>query len=82
MEFDNGLLAGLEYSVARERYPSVPVPLHDSVYEQESALRFRYRAEVVLSKLLSEHGENATIAVVSPRRNDQPALSGVSEASG
>lgn len=65
MEFDNGLLAGLEYSVARERYPSVPVPLHESVYEQESALRFRYRAEVVLSKLLSEHGENAAIAVVS-----------------
>ena len=32
---------------------------------QESALRFRYRAEVVLSKLLSEHGENATITVVS-----------------
>lgn len=65
MEFDNGLIAGLKHSVADEKYPRVEVPLHLSVYEQESALAFRYRAEYMLSKLISDNEEDSTVAVVT-----------------
>lgn len=65
MEFNNGLIAGLKHSVAKEKYPQVKVPIHSSVYEQESMLEFRYRAEYVLSKLLSENDDDSTIAVVT-----------------
>ena len=65
MEFNNGLIAGLTHSAADEKYPKVEVPLHLSVYEQESALEFRYRAEYMLSKLLSENEDNSTVAVVT-----------------
>ncbi len=65
MEFNNGLIAGLKHSVADEKYPKMKVPLHLSVYEQESMLEFRYRAEYMLSKLLSENEDENTIAVVT-----------------
>lgn len=62
MEFNNGLLAGLDFQQAQEKYPRVSnVPLHQSVYEQESMLYFRYRADCIWSKILSEN----TIAIVS-----------------
>lgn len=65
MEFDNGLIAGMPFAEADERYPKQKVPLHTSVYEQESALMFRYRAEFMLSKLLAENEEGDTVAVVT-----------------
>ncbi len=65
MEFNNGLLAGLAYGAVQEKYPPVKTPLHLAVYEQESALEFRYRAEYMLSKLISENAEDSTIAVVT-----------------
>ncbi len=65
MEFNNGLLAGLEHSVVVEKFPRVEVPAHLSVYEQESALEFRYRAEYMLSKLIWETDEDSTVAVVT-----------------
>ncbi len=65
MEFNNGLIAGLSREEAQERYPQKSVPLHASVYEQESRLEFRCRAEYMLSKLLSENGEKDTVAVVT-----------------
>jgi len=65
MEFNNGLLAGLAHDVADEKYPKAEVPLHLSVYEQESALEFRYRAEYMLSKLIAENDKNSTLAVVT-----------------
>lgn len=65
MEFNNGLIAGLSFRDAQERYPKRAVPPHASVYEQESRLAFRYRAEYMLSKLLSETGESGTAAVVT-----------------
>ena len=65
-EFNNGLLAGLDRQTAREKYPIVPgVPLHDAVYEQESKLEFRFRADYMLSKILSENGTEDTVAVVT-----------------
>lgn len=66
MEFNNGLIAGLERAVARERYPQIEnLPLHASVYEQESALEFRFRADFMLSKIISETAEGATVAIVT-----------------
>jgi len=66
MEFNNGLIAGLSPREADERYPRVMgLPIHESVYEQESQLEFRYRADYMVSKILSENGEEDTIAIVS-----------------
>lgn len=65
MEFNNGLIAGLKHSVVEKMYPLVRVPLHSSVYEQESALEFRYRAEYMLSKIVSENHDNCTLAIVT-----------------
>lgn len=65
MEFNNGLIAGLEHSVADEKYPKIAVPIHSAVYEQESVLEFRYRAEYMLSKIISDNDANSTIAVVT-----------------
>jgi 2,3-bisphosphoglycerate-dependent phosphoglycerate mutase len=66
MEFNNGLLAGLSYEEADEKYPLVPdLPPDKSVYGQESQVEFRARAERVFKKILSEAGETDTVAVVT-----------------
>ena len=66
MEFNNGLIAGLSWKEADEKYPFVPdLPVHDSVYEQESKLEFRYRAEYILSKIIAENDTDSTVAIVS-----------------
>jgi len=65
MEFNNGLLAGLDRQTVNEKYPPVSVPVHSSVYEQESVLMFRYRADFMLSKILSENDSDSTIVVVT-----------------
>lgn len=65
MEFNNGLLAGLKHDVAAEKYPKVKVPLHSALYEQESMLEFRYRAEFMLSKIISENEGDDTLAIVT-----------------
>ncbi|MBO4913956.1 MAG: histidine phosphatase family protein [Oscillospiraceae bacterium] len=66
MEFNNGLLAGLTYAEADEKYPEVPdLPPDKSMYGMESALEFRARAERALERVLSETGEDETAAIVS-----------------
>ncbi len=66
MEFNNGLIAGLERAVAREKYPQIEnLPLHASAYEQESMLEFRFRADYILSKIMSETDSNATVAIIT-----------------
>lgn len=66
MEFNNGLIAGLERAVARKKYPFVEnLPIHSSVYEQESALEFRFRADYILSKIISETAPDRTVAIVT-----------------
>ena len=65
MEFNNGLIAGLERNVVREKYPYVEVPIHEAMYEQESALEFRFRADYTLSKIISESKDGETVAVVT-----------------
>lgn len=66
MEFNNGLIAGLERTVAKEKYPIVDnLPLHAAVYEQESVLEFRFRADYILSKITSETAAGKTAAIVT-----------------
>ncbi len=66
MEFNNGLLAGLERAVVEEKYPTVhDLPVHSAVYEQESALEFRFRADYVLSKIISETAPDHTAAIIT-----------------
>lgn len=48
----------------QKKYPYQPhLALHESVYEQESQLQFRYRAEHVLSKILSENKEGTIVVI-------------------
>lgn len=64
MEFNNGLLAGLTREEGNEKYPRVyDLPLHASVYMQESSLEFRFRTERVLSKIVTENSDAATVAI-------------------
>lgn len=66
MEFDNGELAGVPFSQVAQRFPVVPdVPAHAAVYGQETRLAFRLRAESVLSRVLHENPEDATICLVT-----------------
>ena len=66
MEFNNGLIAGLSRTEADEKYPYVEnLPMHASVYEQESALEFRFRADYILSEILSESAADAAAAIVT-----------------
>jgi 2,3-bisphosphoglycerate-dependent phosphoglycerate mutase len=66
MEWKNGLIAGLTQQEADERYPE-PKPKypHTRIYEQESQIDFRMRAETILSKITNENNDDDTIAVIS-----------------
>ena len=66
MEWQNGVIAGMPYDEARAKYPR-PEPKypHTAVYEQESDIQFRMRAETALSKILNENPMDSTIAVFS-----------------
>lgn len=69
MEFNNGLLAGLSREEANKKYPRIPdLPVHKSVYDMESMLEFRHRADYILSVILSENNMDSTIAIVSHGR--------------
>lgn len=66
VEFNNGLIAGLSREEASKKYPKDPnLPIHESVYEMESMLDFRFRGDYILSKILSENKTDETIAIVS-----------------
>lgn len=66
MEFNNGLRAGLPYSIAYERYPQVDdLPPDKALYEQESQNEFRARAEAALGRILAAAGQDETVAVVT-----------------
>lgn len=66
MEFNNGLVAGLDRETAERKYPCVKdLPIHAALYEQESVLEFRFRADYMLSKIVSENEADSTVAVVT-----------------
>lgn len=64
MEFYDSLIAGLERDVVKEKYPLIPnLPIHKAVYEQELILEFRFRAEFILSKIISECSQTDTVVI-------------------
>jgi 2,3-bisphosphoglycerate-dependent phosphoglycerate mutase len=66
MEWNNGLIAGLTRQEADEKYPEPKAKHpHTRIYEQESLIDFRMRAETVLSKIITENDESESIAIVS-----------------
>ena len=53
MEWNTGLISGLSKEEARTKYPAPEVKFpHTAVYEQESDIQLRMRAETVLSRLI------------------------------
>ena len=63
-ELNKGINAGLSREEAAEKSTYQPhLALHETVYEQESQLQFRYRAEHVLSKILSENKEGTIVVI-------------------
>ena len=66
MEWKNGLLAGLTREEADCKYPKSDKTFpHTAIYEQESMIDFRARAETALSKIINENLPDSKIAVVS-----------------
>ena len=65
MEYNNGLIAGLKREEANAKYPDINKFPHTKIYEQESYIEFRMRAETILSKIIHENGENDVIVIVS-----------------
>lgn len=66
MEFDNGLLAGLPYAEAAEKYPEpADLPEDQAVYGQEPLTVFRRRAERALDRIRRECAPADTVAVVT-----------------
>lgn len=65
MEFQNGLIAGLSREEANEKYPEpfIKYP-HTELYNMESMIQFRMRAETALSKIINENNPDYTIAIV------------------
>ncbi|ABX43657.1 histidine phosphatase family protein [Lachnoclostridium phytofermentans] len=66
MEFNNGKLAGIDREEAKRKYPEIPdLPIHESRYEMESKLEFRFRAEAILSEIISNNKEQEVVVVIS-----------------
>jgi len=66
MEWKNGLIAGLSLKEADEKYPAPKIKHpHTAVYEQESNIEFRARAEIALSKIINENPPDSKIAIIS-----------------
>ncbi|MGL5675587.1 MAG: histidine phosphatase family protein [Cellulosilyticaceae bacterium] len=66
MEFNNGLLAGMDRKEADEKYPLPDHEYpHSEYYEKESRIAFRMRAETVMSKLIHEYSDYKRIVIVS-----------------
>jgi len=67
MEFNNGVIAGMPREEAAEKYPLPPGgrPAHVPIEGGESELEFRFRAEMILSKILTDFKDAKRLAVVS-----------------
>jgi 2,3-bisphosphoglycerate-dependent phosphoglycerate mutase len=65
MEFQNGKIAGLPRKEAFEKYPVINKYPHTKIYEQESNIEFRLRAETIFSKIIHENNDDETIVIVS-----------------
>lgn len=67
MEYNNGVLAGMDREEAAIKYP-LPAggrPAHIAIEGGESELDFRYRAEKMLQIILSEYAQFNRVAIIS-----------------
>ena len=65
-EMQNGLLAGMDRKEAQEKYPRPDVKYpHTIIYEMESEIQFKMRAETIFSKIIYENPADSVIAVAS-----------------
>lgn len=67
MEFNNGVLAGMDRKEALERYPMPEGgrPYHVPIEGGESELEFRFRAEEWVYRLRAEYGSYSRVVIVS-----------------
>ncbi|MDR0604043.1 MAG: histidine phosphatase family protein [Bacteroidales bacterium] len=66
MEWQNGLIAGLTLKEADEKYPVPKIKYpHTRVYEQESQIDFRMRAETIMSRIINENNDEEIIVIIS-----------------
>lgn len=67
MEFNNGALAGLLKSEARDKFPMPPRgrKLHERIPEGESEIEFRARVEAAFSEIVHQTTPDARIALVA-----------------
>lgn len=67
MEYNNGVLAGLDREEAKRKYPLSEGgrPVHIPIEEGESQLDFRHRVEQVYFELIHNYREQNRIAIVS-----------------
>lgn len=66
-EYNNGVLAGLSFKEAERIYPEPEEGRkpHEPILQGESSLEFRFRAETVFSKIITESSNLNRIAIVS-----------------
>jgi 2,3-bisphosphoglycerate-dependent phosphoglycerate mutase len=66
MEFQNGLIAGMDQTEAKQKYPKPAVRYpHTLIHGMESDIQFRMRAETAFSKIINENPPDMSVAVVS-----------------
>ncbi|MCU9615020.1 histidine phosphatase family protein [Caldibacillus lycopersici] len=67
MEFNNGVLAGLSREEAAHMYPLPKSgrPIYVPIKNGESELEFRYRADYVFHKIITEYNMYNRVAIVS-----------------
>lgn len=66
MEFNNGLLAGLPRSLVAYKYPEDKnLPADKSMYEMESMVEFRSRADRILNQVIEESSDEDVVALVT-----------------
>lgn len=67
MEFNNGVLAGMDREQAKQKYPLPPEgrPITKAILQGESELEFRQRVEYAYHEIMDTYKEMACIAIVA-----------------
>ena len=67
MEFNNGVLAGMDREQAKQKYPFPEGgrPITESILQGESELEFRQRVEYAYHEIMDAYKERACIAIVA-----------------
>ncbi|MGM9950726.1 MAG: histidine phosphatase family protein [Lysinibacillus sp.] len=67
MEFNNGVLAGMDREQAKQKYPLPPEgrPITEAILHGESELEFRQRVEYAYHEIMNTYKETACIAIIA-----------------